>query len=155
MSAQADVTATIAALAEQLRAQAALYRRILELSERQRDALRARALNDFHALLPDKARLMGELTDLEAAMAPNRMVWEAHRKGLAPEAGAGVRDAVQDVRASLEQLVAVEQECERELAAAKDEVQRDLSQLNQGRQALQSYKPAPNQPKSRFLDLGG
>ena len=154
MSLDAATLAQVEAFADQLDAQAACYRAVLALGAEQAAALEAHDLAAFHELLGQKATLLGDIAGLDATAAPYRVTWEAHRSDVEEPLRVRLRAIVDEIRGLLEQLLDMERACETQLAATKQDVERELSQLGQGRQALRSYQPQAEPPAQR-LDLGG
>ncbi len=155
MTVDATITTQVERFAEQLDAQAGHYRAVLALGAEQAAALERHDLVAFHTLLARKSTLLGEIAGLEEQNSPYRAVWEAHREDLAGPVRDRLRGVVDELRTLLEQLLEMERACEAKLAATKLDVERELTQLGRGRQALQSYQPRPTAAPTRRLDLGG
>lgn len=155
MSLDGPATVHIEALAEQLDAQAVDYRAILAIGAQQRAALNEQDLTAFHGLLAQKTAVMESIAERDRTAAPYRAVWEAHRHDIAAPLRDRLRKVIEELRALLEQLLVMERECEAQLGEAKRGVERELQQLGQGRQALQSYQPQYPDLSPPRLDLGG
>jgi len=156
MSLDAAAQTAVERFAAQLTEQVDAYRQVLAVSEEQRNALDRNELDTFHGLLSKKATLMERVAALDVAMADNRAVWNTHRDQVPDATNHTLRTVVDELRALLEGLVAIEAECEEKLAQAKRNVQQELNKIGTSRAALESYKPSSNMEQtSRFLDLGG
>jgi len=143
------------ALLDALREQAASYRTLLTLGDRQQEALERRDLEEFHRLLHEKAKAMARITALEQASAPHRAHWESSRDQLAEDVRAAVRTVVEELRGLLHDLLEKERGCEETLERTKALMQEELRHLGQGRQAVRSYGARPSEPRRGGLDLGG
>lgn len=155
MSHDATPAAQVTVFAERLDAQAARYRALLALGEQQQAALERQDMAAFTGLLGEKAALMAEIATADAAVAPYRTVWEAHREEVAEPLQEHLRTTVEGIRAVLERVLVVEHACEVHLQGAKTAVAQDLQHVGRGRQALKSYRPAAPPPERHRLDLGG
>lgn len=155
MSAAPEVIARVDAFAAQLAEQAAVYREVLSLTDRQQEALAAQDLAGFNALLGEKATRMEQLAALDDAMAENRAQWEAHREAIDDAQRDRLRTTVDNIRGLLQRLIDVESECEQRLQDVQAGVARDLRQLGQGQRAMRSYGAGPPPPKRGRLDVGG
>jgi len=137
-----------------LRAQAELYRSLMDLARKQVEKISSENVDELVLCLEEKKKVVEEIEAIEVAAAPLREFWETNKGKVDDQARAGLRAAVDEIRALLEELLELEAQSQRKLGASKDALQDQIRDLSAGSQAISSYAPSPDQ-NPRFMDQKG
>jgi len=144
----------IEVLEQKLRAQAELYRSLMDLARKQAEKISAENVDELVLCLEEKKRVVEEIEAIEVDAAPLREFWETNKDNADEQIRAGLRAAVDEIRALLEELLELEAQSQRKLGASKDALQDQIRDLSTGSQAISSYAPSPDQ-SPRFMDQKG
>ncbi len=99
--------------------EARLYRELRELARRQTDVVRGGGgLRELHELLQAKRSRLDEIARLEEQAAGAKLVWAARRGSLRGGSAAALQEALREVGALIEEILACEAESDRLLLAA-------------------------------------
>ena len=103
--------------------EARLYRELRELARRQTDVVRGGGFKLFasaelHELLQAKRSRLDEIARLEEQAAGAKLVWAARRGSLRGGSAAALQEALREVGALIEEILACEAESDRLLLAA-------------------------------------
>ena len=139
---------------QKLRAQAELYRSLMDLARKQAEKISAENVDELVLCLEEKKRVVEEIEAIEVDAAPLREFWEANKDNADEQIRAGLRAAVDEIRTLLEELLELEAQSQRKLGASKDALQDQIRDLSTGSQAISSYAPSPDQ-SPRFMDQKG
>ncbi|RJP73371.1 MAG: hypothetical protein C4532_04505 [Candidatus Abyssobacteria bacterium SURF_17] len=149
-----SVEERVAEFWHKLGAQAELYRTLLGLTKRQALQIAEENLDGFMLLLEEKKKVIKEIGDIEQATIPLREYWESHKEDISDGTRVKLRSVVDEIRATLEELLALEARSQRELGLAKEVLAEEMRQVGAGRQAMRSYNRGADQ-KPRFMDETG
>jgi hypothetical protein len=141
-------------LERELRAQAGLYNSLTELARRQAEEISAENVDAIVAFLEEKKKIVEQIEGIEAAAAPLKEFWEEHREEVGERARAGLKEAVDEIRGLLEELLEIESRSQKELGRTKDALQGQIQDLSTGAKAIGSYAPKPDH-RPRFMDESG
>lgn len=144
----------IGQLEEKLRAQADLYRTLLDLAERQTEEISNKNIDPFVLLQEKKKKIIEEIGQIEIEVAPLRKLWETHREEIGDAHREGVRTVVYEIRTILEKLLQLESRSQDELGIIKDEKSEQIRDLDAGMKAARSYRQSPDE-SPRFMDESG
>ena len=108
------------------------------------------------SLLSEKQKVIQEIESLGREVQPLRAAWEQEKDGLSAEARRSVEQAVTDLRETLEEIVALEDQGQGALGQARDSTGESLTKLQKGRALHRAYgggKKPP--PPAHFKDRSG
>lgn len=132
-------------LIELLTSQRDLYRRLRELSERQRSVLAGDRPELLLGILRDRQHLVSALVRLNQQLAPYRRDWEQYREAM-PEPQRGQAAALlEEIHDLLRGILRSDQEDSAVLAARKQAVASMLNETAEGRLANVAYA-GPTRP---------
>ncbi len=132
-----------------LRAEASLYERLEQCSQRQRSLVAEENVGPLLNLLAERRRLADELTRIGEALAPIKRGWSAFRARLSPDQQREAKALIESSRASLRRLIERDEEDARILMARKQAAARALRETQASSAALSAYRAPAVSPTGR------
>lgn len=86
------------------------YRRLLKLSDRQRDVIHQNQTDELMAILEHRSAILSELSSLQAEVAPLRRNWAELSSKMEEEVRQNVQSMLAETRLLLEQITAADQD---------------------------------------------
>ena len=152
----ADTAETPAAAAVRfagvLEQQLILYCAVRELALKSKELIAAKDTNGLMQVLAEKQDKIGEIDLFGEETARLRDIWEQTREGLPEEVRAPVEKVVEDLRAVLADIVAIEDEGQKDLLEAKSGAGAEIARLQKGKALHKAYGGGKPLPDARFKD---
>jgi ribosomal 50S subunit-associated protein YjgA (DUF615 family) len=145
---------SVGRLEQQLRAQAELYRTLLDLARRQIQEISDENMDAFTQLLEEKKKVIEEIGEIETTTRPLREIWESNRENVGEESRTKLRAVVDEIRVLLEELVEIESQSQQKLGVTRDTVEEHIRQASVGSDAMRSYTQGGGSGP-RFMDEVG
>ncbi len=136
-----------ARLAEILERQLALYCAVRELAVKGRQLIVAKDTSGLMEVLAEKKEKIAAIDALGREAESWRRIWEETHAGLPEEVRAPVEKVVEDLRAVLADILAIEDEGQKNLRAAKEGTGAEIAKLQKGKALHKAYggvKPPAN-----------
>ncbi|MBN2712295.1 MAG: flagellar export chaperone FlgN [Planctomycetes bacterium] len=144
-------------LAELLEKQLAIYGSVLDLSRSQRQLIDSGDTSDLMQLLSEKQKLIAEIESVSAVIAPLQNACEGAGDSIPGEVRERIENALAGLRATLAEIVALEDEGQGSLNVQKQGAGGKLAHLQKGKMMHKAYggntKKIP--PIARFKDKNG
>jgi hypothetical protein len=118
-----------------------LYRRLQELSERQRGLISGDRPELLLNILRDRQTLVTALAKVNEQLSPYRHDWERVYAGLPEETRQAAAGLLEEINGMLQVILKADQEDQALLSARKQAVARSLSTVSGGRAANAAYAP--------------
>jgi FlgN protein len=126
-------------LVELLMAQRELYRRLTDLSARQRGLITGDHPEQLLNILSDRQKIILALSRLNEQLSPYRRNWEAHHAALPEATRQQVSALLDEINGTLQAIIAADREDGALLSARKQAVARTLDDVRGGRTANRAY----------------
>jgi len=133
-----------------LQRQKACYEQMGVLAARQRELIEKGKADALMELIGQKQKFVRELEDIEKELMPTKERWQTIRQTISPASRGRVEDEMGQVRAVLENLIALENEMEKTMVASRDHAQDRLKHIQKGSNVPDAYRK-PKQ-SGGFLD---
>jgi hypothetical protein len=139
-----------------LQQQCLLYQQLRDLSARQGQHIKEGQTEPLLTVLAQRQRVLAELTAIADEMAPYRAHWPQVRAALSADQQQQVNAMVQEVEQQLAHIIQQDERDRTQLQNARNQVGSELTKLNKVSAAAAAYRPAP-QPGSqnRFTSQQG
>ena len=147
-----DDRESAAMLRDCFRQEAELYRSMLELCRAQSSCIAANDQSRLMSLLSEKQRILRQVEDANTAAAPLLKIWHGGKADLPAEDRQGVEGAFAELKAALSEVVAVEEECQRQVAQRKSGQSDAISNIHNARSMARAYG---SRPPSGSGSIGG
>jgi hypothetical protein len=134
-----------------LHRQAALYRELQTLAERQRDVIRAADTRPLLRLLADRQKLTDELTEVSGRITPYRARWAELRDALTTQQREAADRLLREAAERLGRVMETDEADARLLAVRKSQAATDATAVQAGQRMLAAYG-ARSEPKAKHLD---
>ena len=116
-----------------------LYRRLRELSDRQRALISGDRPEQLLGILQERQALIAALTRLNGQLAPFRRDWDGTYAGLPEDTRAQTSQLLQEINSLLRVILRTDREDSALLSARKQTVAKELSGLSGGQSATSAY----------------
>lgn len=107
------------------------------------------------AVLGDRQRLIGQITEVSADLAPYRQSWRQICDGLDDPARNRINELVEQVESLLSVILEQAEQDQRHLEEAKAQLADQLGKVSVAGAALQAYRQVHDSVTSRFTDRQG
>ena len=143
-------------LIEALSRQVDRYRALLELAEQQPQAIERGDNETLLRLLGERRRIIAELARINAQIDPFTRDWAGFAAGLGPQEKGQVASLTQEIGRLRDAIAGRDEADSRALAAQRDQVQREITGVQQAGAAVAAYRTAagPAAPAYRGLGVG-
>lgn len=136
--------------------QAQLVGRLVELARDQGELIRERRTDDLLTLLADRQRIIDRFGALQPDLNELTADLDARLAGVAPSAASRIRTLLGEIEDALGTVLTRDAADEADLRAGRDAIRRELTGVDQGRQARSAYlHPGSGGAGSRFADRKG
>lgn len=136
---------------EDLAQQRDRYRRMVEATVEQNEAIRKSDMDTLLRIVKMKGMLLAETEEIERRTLPARQAWNEERSTLDEETVGRVEAAVQETKAVLQELLTLEEEGRALMETQKGSAGEQIRDMQKKKRVLDAYgqkKP----PESRFYD---
>ncbi len=123
-----------------------IYRRLIGLTQNQSEVLRQGLSPRLLELAEAKESELARLTDLEKQLGPARTGWVGIRERISGDLRGQVQEVVRRVETVLRELLVLEEEEGKNLAAKRDETVAQIRRLDSARKVRGAYAPPRAQP---------
>ncbi|MEM1068770.1 MAG: flagellar export chaperone FlgN [Planctomycetota bacterium] len=116
-----------------------LLHELLQLSERQIDAIKGSRMTELMRILSEKQTPLNQLADLAERLRPATGDDPSERYWDSSAQRAKCRSQQEECEKMHLELLAIEAECESNLLASRDEIQKELQRVDSARQTINGY----------------
>lgn len=133
-----------------------LYRKLQELSDRQRDLIAGDRPEQLLSILRDRQTLVTALARVNEQLAPYRRNWQSIYETLPERDKRNASELLEQINGMLQVILRTDQEDQALLSARKQAVARSLNDVNGGRAANAAYaRNAGARGQSNAADVTG
>ncbi len=123
-----------------------IYRRLIGLTQNQSEIIRHGVSPRLLELAEAKESELARLTELEELLGPARTGWVGIRERISGDLRGRVQEVVRRVETVLRELLVLEEEEGKSLAARRDETVAQIRRLDSARKVRGAYAAPPAQP---------
>jgi uncharacterized protein YukE len=138
-------------LLKNLRAEIDLYHQIMERTRQQRKALDETDIRQLLECVREKETLIGQIKKLDESLVPYREEWKKRKNEMSEYSRKQCEKYVTELNTILENLMQLENENEKLLADRVKKLEKDLENIQKGKQAHKSYLKN-NPANAQFID---